>query len=53
MGRIFWSPQAKDSYAAILRHVMDNFPLDTAIKMDDKVEHLLTLLAQNKHLCQT
>lgn len=51
MYQIYWSPTAKESYAALLQHVVDNFPLDTALKMDDKVERLLTLLEQNKHLC--
>lgn len=30
---------------------MDNYPIEVAIKMDDKVERLLSLLLQNKHLC--
>jgi plasmid stabilization system protein ParE len=51
MHQIHWSPDAKDSYAAILRNVMDNFPLDIALKMDEKVERLLTLLEHNTHLC--
>ncbi len=51
MKRIYWSPTAKASYAAILRYVMDNYPIEVAIKMDDKVERLLALLLQNKHLC--
>lgn len=48
---IYWSSTAKESYAAILQHIVNNFPLDTALKIDDKVERLLTLLEQNKHLC--
>lgn len=51
MNRIFWSPEAKDTYAAILKYVMDNFPLDVAIKMDEKVERLISLLETNKNLC--
>ncbi len=52
MSRIFWSPTAKETYAAILRYVMDNYPIDVAIKMDDKVERVLSLLEQNKQLCR-
>ncbi len=51
MYQIFWSSEAKDTYSAIVQYAMDNFPLDVAIKMDEKVERLLTLLEQNKHLC--
>jgi len=51
MLQIYWSAEAKDSYAAILQHVVDRFSSDAAIKMDDKVERLLALLQQNRHLC--
>ena len=51
MYQIYWSAEAKDSYAAILQNVMGNFPVDVALKMDDKVERLLNLLETNKHLC--
>ena len=51
MYQVYWSPDAKDSYADILRSVMDNFPLDTALKMDEKVERLISLLENNQQLC--
>ena len=51
MNRIYWSSEAKDTYAYLLNHVMDNFPLDVAIKMDDKVERLIGFLENNSRLC--
>ncbi len=51
MNQIYWSEEAKDTYAAILNFVMDNFPIDTAIGMDDKVERLIKSLEHNSHLC--
>lgn len=51
MAHIYWSPAAKESYAAILKYLVDNFPVETALKTDDKVEQLLNLLEQNRHLC--
>ncbi len=51
MNQIYWSAEAKDTYAAILNYVMNNFPLDVAIEMDDKVERLIKSLETNSHLC--
>ena len=51
MNNIYWSPEAKDSYAAILKYLMDNFPLDTALEVDEKVERLLENLEHHKFLC--
>lgn len=51
MNQIYWSAEAKDTYAAILNYVMDNFPIDVAIKMDDKVERLIKSLSSNSYLC--
>ncbi len=51
MNNIYWSSEAKDSYAAILNYLMDNFSLDIALNVDDKVESLLANLEQHKFLC--
>ena len=51
MNQVYWSQEAKDTYASILNYVMDNFPLETAIKMDDKVEQLIKSLGNNTHTC--
>ncbi len=51
MNQIFWSQEAKDTYAAILNYIMDNSPIDTAIKMDNKVERLIKSIENNSQLC--
>ena len=51
MNQILWTDEAKDTYAAILNAVMENYPLDVSIKMDEKVERLLGLLKYNLKLC--
>jgi len=51
MFNIYWSPHAKESYAAILTFVVDNYSVDAGLNLDDKVERLLSNLEQNKHLC--
>jgi plasmid stabilization system protein ParE len=48
---IFWLDTARESYAAILEYVVNQHGVNTALKMDDKVEQLLELLRFNKHLC--
>ncbi len=48
---VYWSPHAKESYAAILDHLFQRYSTDTILKIDDKVERLLENLSQNKFLC--
>jgi plasmid stabilization system protein ParE len=48
---IFWTENAKESYASILDLMIYRFGVNATLKMDDKVEKLLTLLESNKHLC--
>jgi hypothetical protein len=48
---VLWTEAAKESYSAILELVMNNYGVNTALKMDDKVEKLLKLLEFNKNLC--
>ncbi|MEY4902999.1 MAG: hypothetical protein RLZZ292_814 [Bacteroidota bacterium] len=51
MYTIYWTPNARESYAAILEFVIENFSLDAALSMDDKMENRLLALQKNRYLC--
>lgn len=48
---IYWSELAKDTYAKLLRYLLDNYPADVAIKLDEKVENLIKRLRYFDKLC--
>ena len=48
---IYWSPHAKESYAAILDQLFQRFSTDTVLAIDDKMEKLLENLSYNRYLC--
>ena len=45
---IYWSPHAKESYAAILDQLFQRFSTDTVLAIDDKMEKLLEALFKFK-----
>ncbi len=51
MYNVYWSPHAKESYAAILEQLSQRFSIDTILAIDDKMERLLENLSRNKFLC--
>ena len=50
MYQIVWTQLAKDTYANILNYLM-LLSLDAAIKLDEHVEKITTLLEEHKSLC--
>lgn len=51
MLHVYWSPHAKESYAAILDYLSQHYSTDRILAIDDKVEKLLENLSRNKFLC--
>ena len=41
---VYWSALAKDTYAEILKYLLDNYPSEIAINFDDKVNDLINSL---------
>jgi Txe/YoeB family toxin of Txe-Axe toxin-antitoxin module len=37
---VYWSALAKDTYAELLKYLLDNYPSEIAINFDDKVNDL-------------
>lgn len=48
---IYWSELAKDTYAKLLRYLLDNYPAEVAIRLDEKVENLIKRLRYFDKLC--
>mgnify|MGYP001225196593 CR=1 FL=1 len=41
---VYWSALAKDTYAEILKYLLDNYSSEIAINFDDKVNDLINSL---------
>ncbi len=48
---IIWTPLAKETYAQLLRHLTENYPLDLALELDEKVEVLIDRLTRFRFFC--
>lgn len=51
MLNVYWSPHAKESYAAILEQLFQYYSPETILAIDDKVEKLIENISRNRFLC--
>lgn len=48
---VYWSALAKDTYAELLKYLLDNYPSEIAINFDNKVNDLINSLQYFDQLC--
>jgi len=48
---VYWSTLAKDTYAELLKYLLDNYPSNIAIDFDKKVSDLINRLQYFDQLC--
>ncbi|GAB2629889.1 hypothetical protein GCM10027035_25330 [Emticicia sediminis] len=48
---VYWSALAKDTYADLLKYLLDNYLSEIAINLDEKVKNLINSLQYFDQLC--